>query len=85
VVGDGSFDELAVFEAGAGADQSDEVRCVDGPPACLSGRDELERHCEAGGLGTGALGDLGAMPDRREGRFDGLVVRRWIQCSAGKS
>src|SRR5262249_60762026 len=31
----GSFDELAVDEGGAGADQGDEVGCVDRPPAGL--------------------------------------------------
>jgi hypothetical protein len=29
----GAFDELASFEAGAGADEGDEVGCVHGPPA----------------------------------------------------
>jgi MFS family permease len=33
--GSGSFDELAVFERGAGADEGDEVGCVDGAPAGL--------------------------------------------------
>jgi hypothetical protein len=31
----GSFDELAVLEAGAGADERDEVGCVDRAPALL--------------------------------------------------
>ena len=33
MVGDVSFDELAAFEAGAGADEGDEVGCVDRAPA----------------------------------------------------
>ncbi len=45
----GLFDELAVFEAGAGADEGDEVGCVDGAPARLRGFDELERHGQPGG------------------------------------
>ena len=78
----GSFDELAGFEAGSGADEGDEVGCVHRPPAVLGGFDELERHRQASGSRTRALGDLGAVPDGREGRL-GFVVRRWIQCSAG--
>ena len=65
----GSFDELAGFEAGPGADEGDEVGCVDRPPAVLGGFDELERHRQSGGSRTRALGDLGAVPDGREGRL----------------
>ena len=39
----GSFDELAALERGAGADERDEMGCVDRAPACLGGFDELER------------------------------------------
>jgi hypothetical protein len=53
-----AFDELAAFEAGAGAHQGDEVGCVDRAPPVLGGLDELERHRKAGGLGAGPLGDL---------------------------
>jgi hypothetical protein len=31
----GAFDEFACFEAGAGADERDEMRCVDRAPAGL--------------------------------------------------
>ena len=31
----GSFDELAALEAGTGADERDEVGCVDRTPVCL--------------------------------------------------
>ena len=40
----GSFDELSGVEDGAGADEGDQVGCVDGAPAHLGGFDELERH-----------------------------------------
>jgi len=43
-----AFDELALLESGSGADESDEVGCVDGPPAGLCGLDELEPYCDAG-------------------------------------
>ncbi|GAA5033366.1 hypothetical protein GCM10023317_85220 [Actinopolymorpha pittospori] len=83
----GAFDEVAVDEAaGPGADEGDEVGCVDRPPPGLGGLDELEGHGQAAGPGAGTFGDLGAVPDGRESRLQigiGLVVRRWIQCSAG--
>ena len=66
----GSFDELAVDEGGASADEGDQVRCVDHPSALLSGFDQLERHRDAGGPAAGALGDPGPQPDGREGRLD---------------
>src|SRR5829696_2177628 len=44
----GSFDELAVDEHRAGADEGDEMRCVDRAPAVLRGLDELECHREPG-------------------------------------
>ena len=44
----GSFEEFPLLEVGAGADESDEVRCVDRAPAGLCGLDELERHRDAG-------------------------------------
>jgi hypothetical protein len=40
---------VPTFEAGAGADEGDEVWCVDAP-AVLDGLDELERYRAAGGL-----------------------------------
>ena len=70
LIGCVSFDELAAFEPGAGADECDEMWCVDCAPVGLRGLDELERHREAGGLGTGAPGELGAVTNRREGRLD---------------
>jgi hypothetical protein len=70
VIGGLSLDKLASFEAGADANEGDELGCVDRAPAGLGGFDEFERHREAGGLGAGTLGDLGAMPDRGEGRLD---------------
>ena len=80
----GSFDEFAVLELCAGADEGDEVGCVDCAPSGLGGLDELERHRDAGGAGAGALGDSLSESDGGEGGLDiGLVVRRWIQCSAG--
>lgn len=56
--------EAAAFEAGPGADERDEVGCVDGAPAFLGGVDQLECHGDPGGLGAGPLGDLGPVPDR---------------------
>lgn len=81
----GAFDEAAAFEAGSGADEGDEVGCVHGPPPWLGGLDELEDHGECGGAGAGASGDLGPQAHGRELDSIGFVVRRWIQCSAGKS
>src|SRR5207253_2015466 len=54
-----AFNELAAFEAGPGADERDEVGCVDGAPAFLGGVDQLECHGDPGGLGAGPVGDLG--------------------------
>ncbi len=58
--------------AGPGADERDEVGCVDGAPAFLGGLDQLECHGDPGGLGAGPLGDLGPLPDRGEGQLDGV-------------
>jgi hypothetical protein len=63
----GSFDELAVDESRSGADQGDQMRCVDHPPAVLGGLDELERHRQPGRSRAGALCDLGPVPDGGEG------------------
>jgi integrase/recombinase XerD len=46
----GSFDDAAFV--GAGADEGDEVGCVDGAPAALGGLDELEGHGDAGSAGA---------------------------------
>ncbi len=45
----GSFEEFAVVECGAGADEGEEVGCVDGAPPGLGGVEELERHRDTGG------------------------------------
>ena len=44
----GSFDELAVDEHRAGADERDQVWGVDRAPAVLGGLDQLERHRQPG-------------------------------------
>jgi len=44
-----AFDEGAAFESCAGADERDEVWCVDRAPALLCGLDQLERHRDPGG------------------------------------
>ena len=67
-----AFNALAAFEAGPGADERDEVGCVDGAPAFLGGLDQLECQGDPGGLGAGPLGDLGPVPDRGEGRLYGV-------------
>ncbi len=66
----GSFDEFAVDELRAGADEGDEAGCVDGSPAVLGGFDEFECHRQPGGAGAGPAGDLRAVPDGREGAFN---------------
>ncbi len=78
----GSFDELAVGELGAGADEGDEVGCVDGGPVGLGGFDELNA-MDAAALEPGPL--VARWRRRMVAKVDsiGLVVRRWIQCSAG--
>jgi hypothetical protein len=81
----GTFDEVAAFEAGSGADEGDEVGCVHGSPACLGGLDAFEDHRESGGALPALLVTL--VRKRTVAKVDsmGFVVRRWIQCSAGKS
>ena len=53
---DWSFDQLAVDEGGAGADEGDQVGRVDHPPQGLGGFDQLERHRDARGSIAGAFG-----------------------------
>jgi hypothetical protein len=69
----GAFDEFAVEEQGTGADQGDQVGCVDRAPAGLGGFDELEGHGQPGGAGAGALGDLGPVAHGGEGALDGYL------------
>ena len=66
----GSFDLFAVGEGDAGADEGDEVGCVDGAPAGLGGLDEFERHGDAGGSGAGAFSDPLPQPHGGEGGLD---------------
>ncbi len=65
-----AFDEAAMLERGAGADERDEVWRVDRAPTGLGGLDELERHRDPGSLGTESLGDPGPVTHGREGRLD---------------
>src|SRR5699024_3801337 len=53
----GAFDEASFLEYRTGADEGDEVGCVDGAPAGLGGLDQLERHRDPGSAGTGTLRD----------------------------
>ncbi len=82
----GAFDQFAVLEAGAGADEGDEVGCVHGTPAGLCGLDELERHGQAGRAGTGPFG-VGPCADRRRrphalgpNQFHGFGVDAGLGC-----
>ena len=72
----GSFDEFAVVESGAGADERNEVGCVHGAPTGLGGFDEFEGHGEAGRAGAGAFGDLCAMAHGGESGLNG-----YLECS----
>ncbi len=58
-------------ECRPGADQGDEMWCVDRPPALLCRLDQLGGHRQPGGAQAGTLGDLGPMPDGGEGGHDG--------------
>lgn len=62
-----------------------ELVAVEPPPALLGGIEQLVSHREGGLLGAGALGDSGAEFDGRDLDSITLLVRRWRQCSAGKS
>ena len=80
-----AFDARAPLEAGAGSHGGDEMGAVDCPPPVLGGLDEFEGHGHPGGFRPGTFGHLGRR--RTVAMLDsmGLVVLRWIQCSAGKS
>ena len=70
----GSFDELAVDEGGAGADEGDQW-AVDRAPAVLGGLDQLERHGQPRCPRARATGDLRPVPDGRERALDGVRNR----------
>jgi hypothetical protein len=54
----GSFDDFSLLKRGTGAEQGDEVGCVDGTLSGLCGLDELERHRDSSSSArTGSLGD----------------------------
>jgi hypothetical protein len=57
---------------GVGADECDQVGRVDHLPSVLRGLDELERDAQPGGSGSGAAGDLRAVPDGGERALDGF-------------
>ena len=65
-----AFDEDAVLERRAGADERDEVWCIDGTPPGLGGLDELERHRDPSRPRAGSLGDALTQPYGRERRLD---------------
>ena len=66
----GSFYELAGLEPGSGADEGDQVGCVDRSPAGLSGLDELKGHRQPSHSRARPFSDLASMPDRGESRLD---------------
>ena len=78
-----SFDELAVDEGGAGADQGDEVGRVDGSPAGLCGLHQLKAIAMPAAREPGPL--VTRWRSRTVAKVDsvGFVVRRCTQCSAG--
>ena len=80
----GASDEFAVVELRAGADERDHVWGVDRALAGLGGLDQLVGHGDSLCPGARPFGDLAAVAHGGEGRL-GFVVRRWIQCPAGKS
>ena len=52
-------DQEPTLEAGSGAHERDQMRCVDGSPAFLGGLDELERHRQRGDPGPGTVRGAG--------------------------
>lgn len=81
-----ALDEDAALEAGARADEGDQVGSCDRTPAFLGGLDQLEHHGE-GGWAAGPAGDLGPQPDRggrgldrRAGRPEDEPVPTEIWC-----
>ncbi|OKJ07809.1 hypothetical protein AMK20_25100 [Streptomyces sp. TSRI0261] len=80
------LDKVTAFEARSCADEGDEVGRLPCPPAGLGGLDELEGHGQ-GGCRAAAPPRVTLVRSRTVENVDsiGFVVRRWIQCSAGKS
>jgi len=68
----GSFYEFAVLEHGSGADEGDQVGCVDCSPAGLRGLDELKGHRQPSRSRARPFSDLASVPDRGESRLDGI-------------
>jgi hypothetical protein len=77
----------AVDEASAAQEQGHERQAaVERPPAELQALGDLEHEIERAVAPAHALADVRAQAHAGEHRLDtGLEVRRWIQCSAGKS
>lgn len=76
------FDEFAVVECRSGSDEGDQLWCVDGSPPGLGGFDELERHGQTGGAGTGAVSDLDAGVQDRWKRADGSARQTHLKPTA---
>src|SRR5262245_7932413 len=66
----GSFDEFAVDEGGAGADESDQVGCVHRAPAVLGRLHGLEGHGQPGRPRAGSAGELLPVPHGGERGLD---------------
>jgi hypothetical protein len=78
-----AFDDDSVFETGACAHEGNQVGSVDGAPAGLGGFDQLNAIAIPAALEPGPL--VTFVRWRTVAKVDsiGLVVRKWIQCSAG--
>ena len=68
----GAFEEFALVEGGAGADEGDQVWGIDGSPAGLRGLDELVGHCHPGRTRTRPLGHS------RSQTYCGEVTFDWV-------
>ena len=69
---DGAFEQFALVENRAITHQRHQVRRIHHAPAGLRSLDQLVGHGQAGGAGTGALGDPGPQAHGGEGRLDGV-------------
>lgn len=79
-----SFEQFAFVEDRSGTKEGDQVRGVDGPRASLRSVDQLAgRHGNSRSAGSRPFVTL--VRNRTVASVDSivLVVRRWIQCSAG--